>query len=201
MYLSKIMIKGAACRNPYEIHRILWNLFPSDADAQRDYLFRVERMGQQQAEILLQSQRKPECATRDASLLATREYVPRLRSGQRLRFMIIGNPVKTIQDESGRLNRQGEVKKCRVPLIRDEEWRQWLERKLAGCAELETLIAEKRLPMNFRKAKERRVGKIQPVRFQGVLKVENEAALMDLIENGIGPAKGFGCGMLSLARA
>lgn len=201
MYLSKIMIHGAACRNPYEIHRTLWQLFSQDADAERDYLFRVERQGQQQAEVLLQSQRKPNCDVRDARLLATREYSPTLQPGQRLRFLLIANPIKTIKDESGRLNTKGEVKKCRVPLIREEEWRDWLERKLDGLASLETLVAEKRLPMNFHKAKEKRVGKIQPVSFQGILKIEDVTEFTELLNNGIGPAKGFGCGLLSLARA
>jgi CRISPR system Cascade subunit CasE len=76
-----------------------------------------------------------------------------------------------------------------------------LERKLEGCAALETLIAEKRLPLNFRKARGKRVGKIQPVSFQGVLTVQKASAIHDLIVAGIGPAKAFGCGMLSLARA
>jgi len=75
-----------------------------------------------------------------------------------------------------------------------------LERKLAGCAELETLIAEKRLPLHFRKAKEKRVGKIQPVNFEGILSVKSPSAFVDLITIGIGPAKAFGCGLLSLAR-
>lgn len=200
MYLSKIMIQGAACRNPYEIHRTLWKLFPQDADAERDYLFRVERQGQQQAEILLQSQRKPECGFPDARLLATREYFPVLQAGQRLRFLLIANPIKTIRDESGRLNAKGEVKKCRVPLIREEEWQRWLERKLNGRASLETLVAEKRLPMNFRKVKEKRFGKVQPVSFQGILKIEDVEGFTELLAQGIGPAKGFGCGLLSLAR-
>jgi CRISPR system Cascade subunit CasE len=87
-----------------------------------------------------------------------------------------------------------------VPLIHEEEWRAWLERKLAGCADLESLLAVKRLPLNFRKVQERRVGKIQPVSFQGILSVQDPAAFCALISSGIGPAKAFGCGLLSLAR-
>lgn len=201
MYLSKVMIHGSISRNPYEIHRALWRLFPEDADAERDYLFRVERFNQQQAEVLMLSCREP--LVQDVSgtkLLASRDFPLKLSAGQRLRFLLTANPVKTITDENGRLNARGEVKKCRVPLIHEEEWRIWLERKLAGCAELENLIAEKRPPMNFRKAKEKQAGKIQPVNFQGVLLVKNPSGLSELIVSGIGPAKAFGCGLLSLAR-
>jgi CRISPR system Cascade subunit CasE len=201
MYLSKVMIHGSICRNPYEIHRALWQLFPGDADAERDYLFRVERSGQQQAEVLMQSYREPvEQNAPGTSLTACRNYPLNLKVGQRVRFLLLANPVKTINDQNGRLNAKGEVKKCRVPLIHEEEWRIWLERKLKGCAELETLLAEKRLPLNFRKPKEKRAGKIQPVSFQGVLSIQDPSAFRDLITTGIGPAKAFGCGLLSLAR-
>jgi len=56
------------------------------------------------------------------------------------------------------------------------------------------------LPLRFRKGKEDRAGKIQPVSFQGVLNVKNPAILSELIQNGIGPAKAFGCGLISLTR-
>ncbi|WP_249825516.1 type I-E CRISPR-associated protein Cas6/Cse3/CasE, partial [Escherichia coli] len=42
-------------------------------------------------------------------------------------------------------------------------------------------------------------GKIQTVCFEGVLTVNDAPALMDLIQQGIGPAKSMGCGLLSLA--
>lgn len=202
MYLSKVMVHGSICRNPYEIHRALWKLFPEDADAKRDYLFRVERPGQQLAEVLMQSSREPvDQNVTETRLVACRDYPLKLDAGQRLRFLLLANPVKTINDESGRVNAKGEVKKCRVPLIHEEEWQTWLERKLTGCADLKSLMVEKRLPLNFRKTKEKRVGKIQPVSFQGVLTVQNPSAFRELIATGIGPAKAFGCGLLSLARA
>ncbi len=202
MYLSKVMIHGSISRNPYEIHRALWSLFPENAAADRDYLFRVERFGQQQAEVLMQSMREPFAGNAPGvRLLACKDYPLSLNVGQQLRFLLIANPVKTINDENGRLNARGEVKKCRVPLIREEEWRNWLVRKLFGCAELQTLIAEKRLPLNFRKVKEKRVGKIQPVSFQGVLQVKDPAVFNELITTGIGPAKALGCGMLSITQA
>lgn len=92
------------------------------------------------------------------------------------------------------------MKKCRVPLIRDEELQSWLARKLEGLAKIESVEVEKRQTMNFRKVREKRVGKIQPVSFHGVLSVADPEGLLSLIHAGIGPAKAFGCGLLSLAR-
>jgi len=201
MYLSKIMISGAACRNPYEIHRALWKLFPFSPDAERDFLFRVERSGQQNAEVLMQSIREPIATTvRDAWLLASKPYPLSLLQGQRLRFKLLANPVKTINDEGGRVKTDGEIKKCRVPLIHDEDLQAWLVRKLAGMANIEAVEVEKGLPLHFRKGRESRAGKIQPVCFLGVVTVSDQTELENLVKSGIGPGKAFGCGMMSLAR-
>lgn len=201
MYLSKILIKGFSCRNPYEIHRALWKLFPEDADANRDFLFRVTHGDRNHAEILMQSVRVPERSSNTAHIIANKEYNPILLLRQRLRFMLFANPTKTINDEAGRKNSDGEVKKCRVPLIREKEQRSWIERKFQNSASFEILVIDPVSPLRFRKSKEDRAGKIQPISFQGILKVEKPEFMMALVQTGIGPAKSFGCGLLSLARA
>jgi CRISPR system Cascade subunit CasE len=201
MYLSKIMISGAACRNPYEIHRALWTLFPDDVDADRDFLFRVGHSDRSRAEILMQSIREPEISSNAVKIIACKEYHLPLDAGLRLCFLLVANPVKTINDEGERQNARGETKKCRVPLVREEDRRDWIERKFQDAASIETLVIEPMLPLRFRKNRESRAGKIQPVSFQGILKVKAPDAIITLVKNGIGPAKAFGCGLLSLARA
>jgi CRISPR system Cascade subunit CasE len=201
MYLSKILINGPACRNPYEIHRVLWKLFLEDADANRDFLFRVGHSDRNHAEVLMQSKKKPERSSVEVKILAWKEFPLTLHAGQRLRFFLTANPIKTINDESGRTKADGETKKCRVPLIREEDQRVWIERKFQNAASFETLIIDPVFPLRFRKGKEDRAGKIQPVSFQGILNVKTPEEMTELVQNGIGPAKAFGCGLLSLARA
>ena len=173
MYLSKVFISGSACRNPYEIHRVLWAMFREDADADRDFLFRVEKSANRQAEILMQSIREPIQNQKEALIIASREYPLSFRPEQRLRFFLVANPVKTINDERGRKNTKGEIKKCRVPLIDDESQSAWLGRKLEDAASLVVLIVDNKLPLYFRKHSDYRAGKIQPVMFQGILRVHN----------------------------
>lgn len=201
MYLSKVVITGSACRNPYEIHRTLWELFPEDAEADRDFLFRVENSDNRQTAILMQSMREPIRNQNESLIVASREYPLSFHAELRLRFLLVANPVKTIDDEKGRKNAKGEIKKCRVPLIDDESQRTWIGRKLESAASLESLIVDKKLPLYFRKHRDNRAGKVQPVMFQGILRVQNVDSFRELIRHGIGPAKAFGCGLLSLARA
>lgn len=200
MYLSKVLVKGPACRNRYEIHRLLWKLFPEDAEANRDFLFRVEQSDYSCAEILMQSNRRPEVPSNAARILACKPYQPVFVQGQRLAFLLMANPIKMINDESGRRNADGEIKKSRVPLIREDDQRTWIERKLGAAASIETLVIDPVSSIKFRKVKEDRAGKIQPVRFQGILRVEDAETMTALLQNGIGPAKAFGCGLMLVRR-
>ena len=111
MYMSKILISGSACGNPYEIHRVLWRIFPEDANAERDFLFRVGRLDQNNAEVLMQSKKKPERSSVKAKILAWKDYHLVLNEGWRLRFLLIANPVKTINDEAGRKKMDGRNEK------------------------------------------------------------------------------------------
>ncbi|MDY6973153.1 MAG: type I-E CRISPR-associated protein Cas6/Cse3/CasE [Thermodesulfobacteriota bacterium] len=201
MFLSKVMLFGKFNRNLYEIHRALWQMFPKDADAERDFLFRIERPGYRQSEILMQSIRQPTSQKTNIKLIATRNYDLSLKDEQRLRFLLVANPVKKINDEKGRENTKGEIKKCRVPLFAEAQQRLWIERKLEHNAQLEALVITSNPPFYFRKTGVTKAGKIQPVSFQGTLKVKKPNVLKEMIAKGIGPAKAFGCGLMSVARA
>jgi len=200
MYLSKVFVQWPKSKSAYTLHKALWQLFPNRADDLRDFLFRVEQdqagIG---ANILLQSQHEPEPGVGLVEIRAKRNYPLPLREEQHLRFLLKANPVKTIKDERGRKNAKDKIKKCRVPLIKEEEQQQWLLRRFDGIAELEELQVTPCQPLYFCKGQQ--AGKIVPIRFEGVIKVVDSMAVNGLVVNGIGPAKALGCGMLSLAPA
>lgn len=198
MYLSRLVLTGEQLHNPYEIHRTLWLAFPDAAEQSRDFLFRVEQRSSRQVQVLVQSQRQPIANVENTRLLASKSLELHLREGSQLHFLLVANPVKTITDEQRRLDSKGEVKKCRVPLIKEEEQMAWLKRKLEGAALVSSMEIEKQLPLYFRKGG--KMGKIQPYTFKGILQVQDAPALQDLLQIGIGHAKAFGCGLLSLAR-
>lgn len=211
MHLSKVRVDWSHARNAYSLHKALWTLFPDQPRESRKareqdrqgFLFRVEqRRTGHAALVLLQSRAAPESAADGVRLECPPKVVePAFSVGQMLRFRLTANPVKTIRDEGGRKNAKGEVKSCRVPLLKEEEQAQWLIRHLEPAAEVtvEALICRPELPLYFRKGSYH--AKIKPVMFDGALTVKDPDALRDLIRNGIGPAKGLGCGLLSVARA
>ena len=99
--------------------------------------------------------------------------------------------------DNGRQNARGAVKSCRVPLIIEEQQLQWLHRKLHNAASIEAVVIHAQRPLYFRK--DGKAGKIVTVTFDGLLRVLDPALLWLQMQHGIGPAKSFGCGLLSVS--
>ncbi|WP_257293980.1 type I-E CRISPR-associated protein Cas6/Cse3/CasE [Endozoicomonas sp. YOMI1] len=204
MYLAKVHIAPAKSNNAYELHRALWQLFPDRPDDNRSFLFRVESLSRAfGAQVLMQSHLKPTGSGEHVRCLATKVVNYQFQEGQQLRFRLRCNPVKAVKDErKGTVTRNGRthIRSVRVPLIREEEQQQWLSSKLRQAgARLQAVNIVQENPLYFRKVQEKRSGKVQPVLFEGVLLVNDPAAFQIVVADGIGPAKSFGMGLLSLA--
>lgn len=206
MFISRVEIPWDAVRNPYDIHRQLWRLFPGEEretratgeQARQGFLFRIEEQGTgRPVRLLVQSRLVPVRAD-GLQLLGSREIQPMPSTGQRLAFVITANPVKTITDTQRNAKPDKQSDKCRVPLIKEDGQRQWLARKLSSAATLESAEILPHAPLYFRKGKHG--GKLVTCTFEGVLRVEMPEQLASLLENGVGPAKAFGCGLLLVRR-
>jgi CRISPR system Cascade subunit CasE len=207
MFLSHVEVPWEFARNPYDFHRLLWRLFPGEAketrrkdeEKRQGFLFRVEENPTGRPARLLVQSRMPPRATSGLVVLATREFHPQPIEGQRLAFVLTANPIKTIADAQ-REAKPGKIsEKCRVPLIRETDQRDWVTRKLSDAAEILTAEVLPHAPMYFRKGDHS--GKLIAVTFNGMLKVVSPGRLTEVLENGVGPAKGFGCGLLLVRRA
>lgn len=206
MFISRIEIPWGDVRNPYEIHRRVWKLFPGEEKEARagweeehqGFLFRAEQYAPgRPAKLLVQSRSAPK-EVAGIALLGTREFDPQPRAAQRLAFVLTANPVKTI-DDANKDDKPGKRSpKVRVPLVKEQAQREWLSRKFASAAVVEAVSILAQAPLYFRKGS--RAGKVVPVTFEGVIKVEDGALLRELLLRGIGPAKAFGCGLLLVRR-
>ena len=206
MFLSRVEIPWEFARNPYNFHRQLWRLFPGEEretrsnreESRQGFLFRIEdNPTGRPARLLVQSRRAPEAAS-ELVVVGTREFQPQPVAGQRLAFLLTANPVKTITDMQREAKPGKQSEKCRVPIIKEEDQREWIARKLASAGEIEAASILPRAPIHFRKGN--RGGKLAMTTFDGVMQVLDPIALTSLLENGVGPAKGFGCGLLLVRR-
>lgn len=190
MYLSKLELDASVTRNPYEIHREIWKLFRNDGKRERDFLFRVDwrGVGGPRTGLLLSRDAPEPAAALRVRLVDSREARLRLHEGQVLRFALSANVVK-------RLNQA----RSRVPLVRHDERIAWLRRKLDGAANLIEADVVGSRSVSFLKGAN--AGKVDIVDFAGLIEVTDAIELVKRMAAGIGPAKSFGCGLLTLARA
>ena len=189
MFLTKLVIDWQSAKNPYEIHRILWTMFPSMPEAVRPFLFRVESQKTgSQSSVLMQSELKPEKPSGKCILeYKMKEFKPAFEVGQKFKFLLCVNPTK-------RLISNG----CRVPFVKEDEQIKWLKDKLVDSVNIVALAIKAENNLYFLKGG--RSGKILTVTFKGLLEIKNKESFEDLFKKGVGPAKGLGCGMISLAQ-
>ncbi len=206
MILTRAEIPWPLARDPYKHHTQIWRLFPGEPkeprrtgeEPRQGFLFRVEDNGPgRPARVLVQSNRPPVPAD-GVTLIGSREVHPKPAPGQRLAFLLTANPVRTIKDAEAEQKPGKRRDTCRVPLIQEDQQRAWLARKFAGAAEIEAVSLLPHQPLFFRRGN--RAGKLVTLSFEGVLRVQDPAQLVGLLENGIGPAKAFGCGLLLVRR-
>ena len=185
---SRISISWAA--NSYRIHQRLMMVY----EGEPRLLFRVEEAGPQFL-ILAQSHIPPDWkkAFENFNVLA---QPPEYKSFQFsfapeaiFRFRLLANPT---------VKRNGK----RFGLQKEEEQNSWLERKLEdGGAKLLGCFIR---PLGVQHGKkgnqeESNVQSHLAVLFDGALQVKLEEEFSRTLENGIGSAKGYGFGLISLA--
>jgi CRISPR system Cascade subunit CasE len=132
----------------------------------------------------------------------TREYAPlldRLRVGDRWAFRLAANPVRSIRTDgaAGRSQRVGHV-----TIAQQTTW--LLDRaERSGFAVVATESGEPDVAIRSRRTwKFVRQGKtvtLSTATFEGQLEITDVEAMRRSMTSGIGPAKGYGCGLLTLA--
>lgn len=171
--------------DPYKLHQWIWRALPDYPGARRDFLFRSDVKGRN-LRILILSTRVP-TAGNDATWKTT-EVSETFLSHTVYCFQLRVNPTFRRASDHRRLAIFDEVK------IRD-----WFVRKFtaAGCDihDLETSAPRK---IRFHKDDGAHPGTVCSVDASGVLTVRDEGAFRAAFDAGIGPAKGFGFGLLLL---
>jgi CRISPR system Cascade subunit CasE len=221
MFLSRIRLRPDAAGNrefwkmmgsEYQAHHMVWDLFTDSPDRERDFLYRVEE-NEGLPTIYSACEREP--VNRGGMwTIETKPYDPVLRPGQQLAFVLRANPVRTKCDEKGKHHRHDVVMEVKTRLKQQgrprEEWPPepeivqqagfaWLATKgeASGFSvEEEAVRADGYVQRRFRKRKGRYEISISTLDYTGVLTVTDPERFKAALYNGIGPAKGFGCGMM-----
>lgn len=205
MYLSRVIFNPLepqalrALANPYQLHQLLWRAFPDrEAGGAGRVLFRLEALrGAAAPVVLVQSDLAPDWTALTAltQQAESRAYAPGLQAGEVVQFRLRANPTKRLP--AGGAAGDGP----RVQLFREEEQLAWLQRKgtQAGFAVLECQVSQAERQLSHKSETGPPIVH-QAVTFDGVLRVTDLTAFQDALTSGIGSAKGFGFGLLSIAR-
>ena len=132
----------------------------------------------------------------------SREYEPflnRLAKGDQWSFRIVANPVRRGRKSPTSTDTQ---RFGHVTVAQQTEWflRQAEKhgfRVLSACDEPDVAVRGRR---TVRFARKRTSVTLSTAVFEGRLEVIDPAAIRAALVGGIGPAKGYGCGLLTLAR-
>ena len=209
LHLSRLLLETrsprtiAEVRDPYQLHRTLAKAFApagSDADAGRAalddarLLFRVDADGARDTvAVLVQSRTRPqwEQLTQTSGWLRRAPdlvaFSPVLPEGTLLAFRLRANPS---------VKREGK----RRGLFRVEERLAWLARKAeaGGFSLVRAEVADERV-LRASTGEGPSRGEFAACRYEGVLRVAESRRFAETIAGGIGAAKGFGFGLLSVA--
>jgi CRISPR system Cascade subunit CasE len=188
--------------NPYRVHQRLLMAFPDSQPGR--VLFRIEDEWSP-PRIIVQTEIEAdwEAAFRDSPVLASRSQQKPLdlavSRGDVLRFRLRANPTKRLSAGCPGARVDG----ARVGLFKEADQRAWLERK-AAAAGFEALAFDVRplstIVSHKNPTKDSARQSHLAVQFDGRLRVIDAKALTEALRAGIGPAKGYGFGLLSLAR-
>lgn len=182
--------------------------------AQSNFLYRIDPLKHGLVRIIVRSALRPnwDYAFHNATYLLDAKHPPVVKpleltfSPDKIyKFELVANPTRKIatltksERLAGQLTRSGVSKNGkRVPLAPDQ-WLQWLEKQaqqkgfaLCGKPTVSPFF------YRFRKPSAEHAGKILTVRFRGLLKILDHQLFTDALVSGIGPAKGFGCGLLTI---
>jgi CRISPR system Cascade subunit CasE len=226
MYFSLIRLRrdispkevAALGRNDdYGLHKLVWGLFSDGPERRRDFLYRFEKV-KGLPTFYTVSNREPEDF---AGLwdIHPKPYTPKLKNGDRLSFAVRVNPIRSKREENGRQCRHDVVMEAKtridfknlpdvqrplVATIIQEAGLEWLksrESELGFNASDSGVRADGYFQHTLFKGKGTKPVKFSTLEFNGILSVTDPDVFIEkCLFNGIGPAKGFGCGLMLVRR-
>jgi CRISPR system Cascade subunit CasE len=227
MFLSRLVLNTLDRRarydlaRPYDLHRTLYRAFPAPDPGRVLYRVDIDRISGTTT-VLVQSDSRPDWSyLSDGYLSLAAESKPfafSVSAGQRMRFRLRANPTKRVAAKNDRLGavmvgkrvgltteadqvrwllRKADAGGFRVP----GDWVKIKDRETGESAELPNFRVNVIPEGRDRNGKPGHAGAFLAVRFDGLLSVTDPDRFVQTVRDGVGSAKGFGFGLLSLARA
>lgn len=198
--------------SPQRMHAAVAACFPPDvADATR-VLWRYDLVDSLRHNLFVVSEEPPsfeglaeQAGWPETPNWRTSDYtrfLNSLKENQHWVFRLVANPTASVKQSDGTRGK-------RIPLVKVEQQIDWLLRKATesgfdivsgGTGELNLKLSQRNSRVfDRRHGDTRQRVTLQVVRFDGVLRVTDAKALAKALTTGIGRAKAYGCGLMTLA--
>ncbi len=204
MYLSRVKINNGIrntikfLSSPQIVHASVEGCFASEEQTRK--LWRLDYF-RGQPYLLLLSQEKPNFTNlikqfgyvgEQGEIRTYQHLLDSLQSGSRYRFRLCANPVHSLPSEMGK---RGKV----VPHVTVKQQQEWLEQKCAklGFALDESVIVQRELK---RFSRQQKYVTLHTAVYEGILTICDADVFRTALIQGIGRAKSYGCGLLTLGR-
>lgn len=205
--------------SPQRLHAAVLSGFLPGASERGRVLWRLDSDGAHELNLMVVSAEVPsfDALVEQAGWTAnpvwrTADYEPflaRVTEGQRWVFRLVANPVKSVRSVDELQAERPLPRGSRVPLIKRDDQEAWLlaRSELAGFAISPgasgglnlRIMQSSRRSFERRSDGQRRTVTLQTVQYDGVLQVSDARRLRRTLVEGLGSAKGYGCGLLTLA--
>jgi CRISPR system Cascade subunit CasE len=217
MYLSRIELAPErretmkALASPQIMHAAVEECFSGSwGKAAARKLWRIDRF-QSKTYLLLLSPEKPEFERLSAQFCPDEgkgEIKPygllldRIRPGQKWQFKLRANPVHHVKTEAGN-EKRGKIY-AHITVFHQKEW---LLKKAPDCGfeivrnDQGHALVDVMKTEHFRFKRQGRYVTLNMVTFEGVLRITDAKLFSRALINGVGRAKAYGCGLLTIARA
>ncbi len=206
--------------DPYNQHRALYSLFNlPDKDERKGqpapFLFRFDEEAGLPTFLILSSQEPVDRLGR--WIVESKSYTPAIREGDLLDFRLRANPIVSRPDEKGARGKRHDVvmdakvrmnwkdilpaERPSLSQVAYEAGAKWLLSRAEGMG---VSFEEKGLRADGYQVWRQPYGKrieLATLNYEGRLTVTAPEILSKALLHGIGPAKGFGCGLLLVRRA
>jgi len=214
MYFSRLMLRNARSssswntfRTPYTLHQAIWKIFGDRPEANRDFLYRLDDNHRQP--VIYAVSALPPDTTGTIWQVESKAYTPQLFGGMRLAYSLRVNPVRkragkrhdVVMDAKRRLREEGQTVRSSQAALVQQEVENWLASRAEalGFSLVGVSVESHRVERFIKPGKSGKVT-LTTCDVTGVLRVTDPEPFRCLLFSGIGPAKGFGCGMMMVRR-
>jgi len=208
MIISKIVFNKSSVfkevfSGEYALHQAVWNLFGDNPDRRRDFLYRLECLGRLPF-VYTVSSRIPNDA-KGLWCIESKEYAPKLDKGMKLGFSVRVNPTvkrdgkrhDVVMDAKYKARTNDSSKGVSMQELIADSCGKWFKKRVQENGfKILQFRADSYQQIQFNKVRGGKPVRYSTVDITGVLEVIGQKLFDDVLFQGCGPEKGFGCGLM-----